>query len=146
MYRCLFLINQFHNQCYVFTMIPSRIGFFGSFSVGLAVILIRLDHAITGAEYFICLYAFLIFMITSFLFLHISGKVFKDSCDLGDALLAEGWKSRSKLIRKMAKSLRPFGVRLGTIRTLSYAALSAFYITLVSILTTVLNAFPPHEM
>lgn len=146
-FRCLFLLNQAHNRCYPVTMLPVRFLFYFEFLIISAFVLIRLFTQINTTERAIMTELFFAFIISSFLVLHISGKMFKDSESLKWKLFQRaaslaGWEG--KIWRKTAKSLQSFGVRVGSIRCISYAALSAFYITTTSVLTTVLVTFTDH--
>lgn len=141
MFRCLFLINHGHNEDYLKTDLPFKLSFFSALIVIFAFVLVRFTAVISSPEKFIAFYAVFFCSTTCFLFLHISGKICKESSILRDMLKREAVGRKSKFLRKMAQSLQPFGVRVASIRVVSYASLNVFCITVVSLLTTVLATF-----
>lgn len=113
-----------------------------------SLIVIRLGSSISMVEQMVVGQFIFTFLGTAFLYLHISGKVFADSSKLAESLVREACRGgimttttvrkETRVWRRVTRSLRPFGVRVGTIRAISYVALSAFCVTVVSVLTTVL--------
>lgn len=90
------------------------------------------------AERFFALDLLISALIFPFLYLHISGKVTKDSTTLRDILLKAAWEGKSKLDRK--SSLRPFGVKIGTIRA-DFEGLNTDFENIASVLTTAFVIF-----
>ncbi|OXA44585.1 hypothetical protein Fcan01_20973 [Folsomia candida] len=146
-YRCLYLINLLHNKCYPGTMLPAKYVFMGGTIIGVGFMMLRFYAEISFPEQMMTLLMFCTFSSTAFFYLHISGKVFKNSGNLREKLSSLAgvgvWSTRErKLLKREAKSLQSFGVRVGSIRATSYIALNAFFSTVTSGFTTVLVTFP----
>ncbi|XP_035713554.1 uncharacterized protein LOC118438006 [Folsomia candida] len=141
-YKYLSFVNHLHNQCYPAGMLPLRVGIFGCMTITSSVILIRMIDRIHVFEQVIIL-QFLITMITvPFLFLSIAGKIVEDSLDLKESMGQENTGRNFKVNRKILKSLKPFGVKVGPIRAVNYNAFNAFVTNVISGLTTVLVSYP----
>lgn len=142
-YRYLYLFNQFHNHTYLYITIPFRLAVLGLFSVTGGVVLIRVNKHNSYSEHFLVIQSFLWATLLPFLFIHVSGKVFKTSVKLVAGFSRYSKYSLSKSEKKAVRCLRPFGVRVGPIKALTYGALSAFYFIVVKSLTTTLVSIPP---
>ncbi|OXA54467.1 hypothetical protein Fcan01_10333 [Folsomia candida] len=146
-YRCLSLLNRQHNGCYLTTSMPLILVFFAGSIIGSSFVLVRLYNKVTVTESSLVFTILIAMVVSPFFYFHISGKVGKDSAKLCEAMgkvrLRSAWTTmEKKLVRRQIKSLQPFGIRVGSIRAISYAALSSFFTNITSLLTTVLVTYP----
>ncbi|XP_035716530.1 uncharacterized protein LOC118439382 [Folsomia candida] len=145
-YRCLSLINFQHNNCYPINNSSVKYTFNGVCIISSGFVLTRLFDRITLPEQVIIVALVFSIMATTFLYLHISGQVSHKSGALCvklathvDLSLSPGDK---KLRNREVKSIRPFGIRVGNIRSMSYNALNDYFVQLSSVFLTLLVTFP----
>lgn len=139
-FNFLTLLNSMHLECYLWTSLPSRLAILALFGVNSAVALIRFRHHLVIHEIIFVVQLLIWCMLLPFLFIHVSGKIAKDA----KKLLVELSKCpNSKLVNKTLKSLRPFGIRVGLCKALSYNMLNTFYFIVIKSLTTMLVSIQP---
>lgn len=145
-YRGLYLINVLYNECYHATLLPCRylLNAFGIISSGF--ILTRFQAKISFPDQVLCLTTFVAMLAAPLVYLHISGMVLAKSIalcgKLGRFSGERCTRKEMQVLRRDARSIQPFGIRVGSIKSTSYAALSAFLIQTTSLFTTVLVTFP----
>lgn len=142
-FRCISILNTFHNMSYLPTLVPIRLFLFGIFGLEAAVVLVRFRDRITFAE--MCLafqFGFAMFLC-GILFLNISGGVYKNSCKLATRLRKQCFmrevqdkdgvdKNVNKCIKRVEQSLKPFGVSCGPTRAFTYNSMLEFFVIVAS--------------
>lgn len=144
-YRCVFLLNELHNDCYTPTLLPVRFLFYGQYTIAAFAVLMRLRDAISLQEGCVLVQFVFSFTLSAFLYLHICGRVGHDSKMVAQDLCRDAWmmgKPEGKIWRKVTKSLKPFGVKINPIRRIGYRGMNDYFENLASMLTTVLVALP----
>lgn len=142
-YRCIYLLNELHNDCYIPTLLPVRFLFYGQYTIAAVAVLMRLRHAISPQEGVVLVQFIVSYTSSAFLYLHICGRVENGSQTLRQEFAKEAWsmgKGDGRVWRMVAKSLKPFGVRIGPLRRIRYNGVNDYFENLIDNLTTVLVA------
>jgi hypothetical protein len=138
-FKCVYMLNTFHNLCYLPTLVPFRLALFGAFGLQGAVVMVRFRKRLDFAELGLVTQFGAAMFLCGILFLYISGGVFKNSKKLAGALRVQ---ARGKYLQKSAKALCPFGVSCGPTKAFTYKSMLEFFVLVVSGITTVLHSVP----
>ncbi|OXA40229.1 hypothetical protein Fcan01_24935 [Folsomia candida] len=145
-YRCLYLINYQHNNCYIVINSSMKYTFNGFCTITTGYVITRLFDRITLPEQIVIVDMFINITATTFLYLHISGMVSHKSgalCAKLATLVDLSLSPRNRKLRnREVKSIRPFGIRVGNIRSMSYNALNDYFVQSSSLFLTLLVTFP----
>lgn len=140
-YKYLAIFNKCHMNCYLPITLPSRLTLFGLLVVISAHLLLRYGHRLILFERFLVFQLLLWSIVTAFLCILVSGKIYKSS---SRALVRfRSYDKHTKYTRKSLRALRPFGVKAGPSKTLTYGTLNAYSVVVLKALTTILVRFPP---
>lgn len=140
-FKRLHLFNTFHLNAYLKTSLPLRFFSFALFFVTSAVVHIRLGNHLLMHEHIFVVQLFIWSSIVPLLLILVCGKIFKSSTQLIASYKFTHWHV-SKITKKTVKSLRPFGVRVGLCKALTYGAFNVFFFCVIKSLTTVLVSLP----
>jgi len=131
-----------HNLAYFSFHMPLLLGMFGFFCIIGICGCIRLRNEVDAAEYFVLLECGIITSLVVFVYLHYSGRLLQTCFICIQNLRKDQKNTKLKFSNALMRTLRPFGVKIGTVKAAGYAALVGFFLTVMNISVSLLVSFP----